>query len=368
MQQISPSHPLIRYTGRVDFSNPLGPVFSHSGVSIRIRFTGRRLHIRLDNPAIHRAPDITNYFNVVVDGAAPVMLQTTSEQKSYVLAKNLADCGEHEVVLFKRTESSPAEYPNAGKVTVRGISIDDGATLLRTKEQSLRMEFIGDSIVCGYGNGLSKADPIEDHYTTLNANAWMAFGPIAARAMNAAYVAVAYSGRGMVRNFGGRKGQTVPDMYLCTIPDDPGAAPWRPEFYVPDIIVINLGTNDFSEGVGPQEALDALEMRFAARYQSFIEELTGYYSNATFILTVGPMISDQFPAEYFAQKRVRRTLKALVAHFRSRGYSNVHWLAFPRHRAPFGEDYHPTIATHRKMANRLVRFIESLKHPNSPQR
>lgn len=358
-KQISPSHPLIRYTGRVDFSDPEAPFFSFPGVSIRVKFTGTQLRVQLDDNALRQDVDTTNYFNVIVDGGEPVLLKTTPEQKEYVLAEEL-DAGEHEVELFKRSESSHGADLNVGKVTVRGFTVDGNATLLAPAARKLKMEFIGDSITCGYGNELSVDDPSNNHFTTLNSNAYMAFGAIAARKLDGAYMAVAYSGRGIVRNYAGHDSPTLPDIYLHTLPDDPNAADWSPETWQPDYVVINLGTNDFSTGLTRRRDIDDLEKQYGLRYETFMQELLGFYPNATFILVIGPMLSDDFPPKYKALKRVRRTLEKLVKSFHQTGNENVHLLELPPQSPPFGEDYHPTIATHQKMADELVAFIQGL--------
>jgi lysophospholipase L1-like esterase len=360
LQSISPAHPLIRYVGRVDFSKPEAPCFSFPGVSIRLRFNGTRLQVLLDDNALHQAADTTNYFNVIVDGGEPVRLKTVPEQKVYVLAENL-NAGPHEVELFKLSESSHGDHLNVGKVTIRGFRLDRDATLLPPSERKLKMEFIGDSITCGYGNELSVANPMNHHFTTRNSNAYMAWGAIAARQLDAEYVAVAYSGRGVVRNYGGFQSPVIPEIYLSTLPDDPDAVTWDTSAYTPDIVVINLGTNDFSEGVPPGDAVDALERQYADGYARFLERLLSYYGNAQFILAVGPMLSDSFPPGVNAATRVKRVLHQLVDARKEKGNTNVHVLALSPQQPPFGEDFHPTVATHQKMATELVAFIRSLQ-------
>ncbi|MBN2525008.1 MAG: hypothetical protein JXR76_01355 [Deltaproteobacteria bacterium] len=359
LQDISPRHEMIRYMGRVDFSNEIGPAFSHPGVNLRVRFTGTSLRVRLDDNALRQSVDTINYFNVVVDESAPVRLKTTPGQQEYILAEKLLP-GTHEVVLFKRTESSHADDLNVGKISVRGFRIDAGARLLEPSSRKLKMEFIGDSITCGYGNELSVHNPVDDHFTTHNSNAYLAYGAVAARKLNAEYVAVAYSGRGVVRNYAGHVSPTIPEIYLKTLPDDPNTTVWNPEDYVPDIVVINLGTNDFSEGLTPGAAVDALTQNYAAGYEAFLAKLVSYYPDAQFILVVGPMLSDDYPEGYNALSRVRQVLQSLIKKKKESGSNNIHLLELATQQPPFGEDFHPTAATHERMAKELVDFISRL--------
>lgn len=361
MQEIAADHPYIFYVGRVDFSAAQAPAFSHPGVNIRIRFTGTYLGVQLRDNALKQTVETTNYFNVIIDGKAPVLLKTTPHQKTYVLAEKLSS-GEHLVELFKRSESSHGDELNVGKVSILGFQIDAHGELLPPEPKKNRMEFIGDSITCGYGNELSTNDPSNDHFTTLNSNAYMAWGAIAARELNAEYVAVAYSGRGVVRNYGGHDSPTVPDMYLKTLPDDPTAAQWNPSQYVPDVVVINLGSNDFSEGLASSEAVDSLQTNFGKKYLAFLRELSGYYKEAQFVLVIGPMLSDGYPEGYNALSRVRTELENIVSTLQQEtpnGESRVRLLELTPQSAPFGEDFHPTIATHQKMARELVDFLQT---------
>lgn len=357
MLEISPSHPNIQYIGRIDDTRKEALSFSHPGVNISLRFTGTRLHVLLDDNALSQTAQTTNYFNVIVDNAPPRLLKTLPTQKEYVLAQNLPS-GTHTVTLFKRSESSHGDDLNVGKITITGFRIDKNEQLLPTTPPSVRMEFIGDSITCGYGNEHSSPNPVDDHFTTLNSNAYMAWGAIASRMLNAQYVAVAYSGRGMIRNFAGHASPTLPDVYLKIHPDEPDSPLWEPSRYTPDIVVVNLGTNDFSEGLTPGVAVNEVQKEYTVRYIKFIQELLGYYPKAHFILAIGPMLSNNYPNGYNALARVRDAIQETIRTLTSKGYNQIHSLELSPQQPPFGEDFHPTIATHQKMADELVSFIK----------
>ena len=66
------------------------------------------------------------------------------------------------------------------------------------------------------------------------------------RELGAAHVAIAYSGIGMLRNNGGGTTGTMPERYERTLADD--AASLGLARYTPDVVVIDLGTNDFATG------------------------------------------------------------------------------------------------------------------------
>lgn len=352
MVRIPPNHPDIFYMGRVDCADPEAPAFAFPGVSIRIRFEGTAVDMlfRDNGNASH-----INYYNIIIDDGEPEVLEMSPDQERYELARGLED-GEHTLEVFKRVESLPGA---PGKGELLGFRIEAGMSLLPVTERPLRMEFIGDSITCGYGNEISTDTPDDFPYTTENSNAYKAYGAVTARILDAEYMAVAYSGRGMVRNYGGEFGDTLPEMYLDTIPEDSGSTKWHPEWYVPDLVVINLGTNDFSEGLEDDiDGYDAMREDFRATYIEFLETLRGYYPDAVIVAAIGPMISNSWPPGYNALTSIYDDVTEAVTARQDAGDDGVYMINFPTHGAPYGEDWHPTAETHQEMADALVAFLD----------
>jgi lysophospholipase L1-like esterase len=347
MVRISPNHPDILYFGRVDCSDETSPSFAFPGVSIRAKFEGEAIDLLMKD---YGNSSRINYYNVIIDDADPVVLQVSPDQQVYELARNLS-AGEHTVEIFKRIESNG----NAGKGDFLGFRLNEGGKIRPLAPKTHRIEFIGNSITCGYGNEISTNDPGSYSYTTENSNAYNAWGAIAARMLDAEYVAVAYSGRGITRNYGDYSGETLPDMYLDTLPDESASAAWNASQYTPEVVVINLGTNDFSPGVND---LDALRAAYYNDYMAFLDDLRGYYPEATIILAVGPMLSDGYPEGYNALTTVRETLETIIQTRSTQGDGNILFLELPQQTAPYGEDWHPTVATHQSMAEELVTLIQ----------
>ncbi len=177
---------------------------------------------------------------------------------------------------------------------------------------------------------------------------------------------VAYSGKGMVRNYEDSAGDTVPQMYLKSLPDDSTAAAWNPSVAVPDVVVINLGTNDFSPVLtatadgGPGMVDNAA---YTSTYVQFLRRsLRGYYPKATFIVAAGPMLSDSYPPGYKAWTNIQADIKNVVtARNMASGDMDVHTQFIAPQSPPYGEDYHPTVAEQRKMSDLVVAQIKQLK-------
>jgi lysophospholipase L1-like esterase len=345
---VSARHPLLSYGGRVDCNGEDGPTWGFVGASVRVRFYGRGLAVRLKDYG-GGTPQTTNFYDVSVDGGVPRLLEVSPSREAYDLAAGLPE-GEHEVELFKRVEAAPNGSRGAGKAQLLGFSLR-GTRLLPVQRPQRRLEFIGDSITCGYGNELTTEHPEAAHYTTRNSNGHAAYGAISARQLNAQYLAVAYSGRGLSRNFAGGPGELLPQMYLSSVPEDPAATAWVPSQYVPDAVVINLGTNDFSTPGVDREA-------FMQSYTRFLATLREYYPRAALVAAIGPMLSDFYPPGAEGWTHAQADVRSAVATRQAAGDSNVHLVTFEPQTGPWGEDFHPTAATHLKMASQLAAMLE----------
>ena len=105
-----------------------------------------------------------------------------------------------------------------------------------------------------------------------------------AEAFNADMVPIAWSGKGMYSNCCD-PGIKMPSLYLQTF----GARAYSTDYafdWVPDAMLINLGTNDFSHDLGP-----AWEHNFTATYVQFVLNATARYRAPSMPIFVaqGPM-------------------------------------------------------------------------------
>ncbi|MCA9695694.1 MAG: hypothetical protein KC636_39320, partial [Myxococcales bacterium] len=219
---VDPGVPAIHYVGRHDASDPSYVRMGWSGVGAVIRFDGTAASVRLDDNA--------GYFTVVVDGVVQAPLLTSPGDQLYPLAQDLPP-GEHVVELYRRTEGS------FGPTVI--LDVELAGELLPPPPVTRRIEVIGDSISCGYGNEgeapCSFSAATENHYNT--------YGAFAARAVGAELSTIAWSGKGVVYNYGDDTFEPLPELYDRLLATD--AAPWGFDWQ-PDVVVINLGTNDFS--------------------------------------------------------------------------------------------------------------------------
>jgi len=138
-QFIPANHPDIQYFGRWDMIDPLHPKHSWPGVSLRIKFTGTQIGVRLE--------DDVNYYNVTIDGEFyRVFHGNQSGESDYTLADGLKDTL-HTLLFSKRNTSFDQIF------SFSGFLLDDGRELLTPPPKPDRkIEFLGDSFTAAEGN------------------------------------------------------------------------------------------------------------------------------------------------------------------------------------------------------------------------
>jgi lysophospholipase L1-like esterase len=280
------------------------------------------------------APD--DRLRVLIDGTEKAVLAGTPRADMTIAG---LPAGDHVVRLEKQSETQ------GGSDTFYGFFPADGATPLPAPPPRARqIEFIGDSYTVGYGNTsqTTQCTPAEIHDRT---DSQRAFGPLAARALGADYRVIAYSGFGMVRNYdGGVPGSSLPALFDRAIPGESATRDDRPG-WVPLVIVVNLGTNDFSTPLPAGEAWPdeaALRDAYRRRYVDFIRTLHARDPRARFIL----MGSERFFADV---TQVARTLGA-------NGISRVTPIAFTG-LAYSACDSHPSLADDEALSKLVVGAI-----------
>jgi hypothetical protein len=110
------------------------------------------------------------------------------------------------------------------------------------------------------------------------------------------------------------------------------------------VVVINLGTNDFSVDVDPGQA-------YVTAMISFIAQIRGHYPSAPIVLTTSPMLGGDVHA---LQKGYLETAAASDPH------TSVLDIPPQDGADGFGCDYHPSEVTAQKMADTLKTRLHDL--------
>lgn len=253
--------------------------FGWPGVYFEGRFNGTAVRVRFETD--------TEFMRLLVDNKEREVFRAGGLMD--ILVDDLGP-GEHLIRLEKMTESQ------VGGGRFLGFFPVGSTTPLPPQPRARQIEFIGDSWTVGYGNtSPTRTCTVQEVHDLTDTQ--QAFGPVVARRFDADYRVNAWSGFGMVRNYdGGVRDLNLPTVYPRLRPDDVVRVAEADEAWRPQVIVINLGTNDFSTLLHPDEAWPdeaALRAAWRDRYVAFVGELHEAQPQARFIL----MGSDTFYAD-----------------------------------------------------------------------
>jgi lysophospholipase L1-like esterase len=344
---ISASNKNIRFSGRIDFSQPGKALFSLPGVNIRFRFRGTKVSIHMKDLT---TGDIQadgqpagNFINVYIDRKDPIILELHPADTIYTLASGLRR-KKHMVTLIKRTEAL------AGKIEFCGIWLEQDNELLPLSEDgSRKIEFIGNSITCGYGvEAQSEMEP----FSCSTENVTLSYAYLTASALHADYNIVAYSGRGVAQNYDRSVINTMPEIWNQVFPDETEPV-WDHKKFIPDITVINLGTNDFSF-----DDVDTLLFRTA--YMDFLKKIRRTYPESLIVCVLGPMMNNTYPVN--ALNQARHIIQSVRQQLIHSGDEKIYYLELSPQNGNlgYGADWHPSAAQQRKNAKELTGYISEI--------
>lgn len=273
VQMLDADHAAFSYFGRTDQSNPKAVRFDWPGVYLRCAFTGKTLEIRIKGGT-------RDYFNVFVDDQPAKVIHSLTD--SIFVVSGFPGNGTHELLLTKRTEA------DMGVACFYGIAIAPDGKILPSSIRNIRkIEFIGNSITCGYGTeGLSG----NERFKPETENSYFSYASIVARAFSADYALIAHSGLGIIRNYNDKskistKLLPMPARFDRVLETDT-VTKWNFKQAVPDAVVINLGTNDYSTLPHPDKAV------FKLHYTNLIEKIVEVYGRIPVFCVVGPMTDE----------------------------------------------------------------------------
>lgn len=306
------------------------------GVYFEAQFTGPSVDIKVD--------DAENNLYVWIDGVHKMTL--TRPGKTTVTLTDLGP-GRHIVRLEKASETQ------ATTGRFEGFFVPGAENVLPVPSYPRAIEFIGDSYTVGYGNNsrgqTCTTDDVRE--TTDTSRAW---GPAVAKHFGAAYRINAFSGRGIVRNYNGiAAGDTLPYLYKFSLFDHSVAA--ADDGWTPDVVIVGLGTNDFSTALNPGEkwaTRDALHADYVRTYADFVKSLRAKYPGAHIIM----MAPDNVAGETAAQMQAAAALAQSegVGDLEAVVFSGLDWQACHAHPSLKDEDILSKLVIER--LSRLTKF------------
>lgn len=300
--------------------------FYNVAAGITFAFTGTSLELEMYASSYQQFN--LNYVAVTIDDGEPIAV-CVDKNGWYTIAENLEDGVKHTVKVLKRTMS------NAGAVYIKNVRLSEGAKLYCvpiTTEH--RIQVLGDSITCGYGilwDG-SQTDEVTKWQDGANSYATMT-----AQRLNAELEVIAISGIGV----GNSENRPYPLMPSYLQEDMHNNVECDFFAYVPDVVIIALGTNDDGQGNPPEV--------FQANGRQMIRFIRSRYPEAVIVWTYGAMGSASYGA----------AIEEMIHKINGEGDTNVYYLPTSRPLAdePYGQHGHPGLKSHVRMADELVAFL-----------
>lgn len=354
----------IDYMGRIDFSNELEPTYSFPGITIKAKFNGTGISATIHDYGTGGVKN-TNYYKVIIDGDIYTEhLEMSNGEQTYTLAENLT-LADHTVELIKISEGTGGRSSFLGFTIIGG----DQSLLSMPNWSDKKIEFIGDSWTCGFGNlsqyATGPASMANGDFVARNQDNYFAWGPITARNLGAEYHVTAISGRGLYRNNTGSKNGTLPLNYDNIFEDD-NTVSYDHTSWQPDVVVIHLGTNDLAQEEGGRSyKLD--DAAFEQTYFEFVGKILTYHPCANVIICFGNSKTDAWPTWTKQLTRLRTMANGVVSRFPN---GNVTTLELPftaekytgnkADDCGYGDAWHPSLCSHEEMSVKLTAKINQM--------
>lgn len=137
--KITPDRNKLRYSGRIDFSDPKAPLMVFPCSFVTFRFTGDILRVTVEN----RNAYWKNYIGYMLDGQQHTVALEMNGRQTIEIPVADTGCTEHECMIFKRMDA--CHY-----LIIHELELADSAQLLDPPPaHSRRIEVYGDSVSAG---------------------------------------------------------------------------------------------------------------------------------------------------------------------------------------------------------------------------
>lgn len=338
----------VKLTGRTYFDGEkLWCGLSGSGISFKFKGTKCNITIGGDHIALSDDYNSKARFSILVNGDRIIDDMVTYKEKTYSVINSESEVS-CVVTVIKLSEAAMSA------ISINEISVCGEIKPADNKDKLI--EFIGDSITCGYGID----DEDENHnFSTSTEDTTKAYAYRTAKALDVDYSMVSYSGYGIISGYTGdgvrNENELVPPYYEKLAftygafgDKKPQELSWDFSVRQPDLIVINLGTNDDSFCLEDEEK----RAEYCEKYVDFLKVVRKNNPSAKLVCSLGIMTDRLCPyVEKVASEYSSQTGDTNITTFRFAVQIPEDGLA---------ANYHPTSATHKKAAESLTAFLKTL--------
>lgn len=320
-----------------------------SGAGAEFIYTGKKLDITIVGDGASTAGNADNYARVAVyvDKERVIDDMLDEKEKTYTAFESDSEKSVN-VQIIKLSECAMST------IGIKPIKLGEGEKIEPAKAKDLKIEFIGDSITCGYG--VDDPDK-EHHFKTSTEDLTKAYAYKTAQALDADYSMVSISGYGIISGYtdsGKKPEQTIPQYYdklgfsYNKFADSLEVAglEWNFDNYKPDIVVINLGTNDMSYAKN-----ELTQAEFEEGYIEFLKQVRSHNPDSYIFCTYGVM----------GNTLIRNIKNVCDKYSEETGDNKVTFFTLPmqdENKNGIVADWHPSEATHEICAQRAVKTIK----------
>jgi hypothetical protein len=301
----------IKYIGRWDFSNP-SEYFSYwGGAYIKVNFEGTSVKLKTGHK--------TNFFAKIDNGP---WLSFLNVDDTVDLNLSPLSNTSHTLVI---AQGKDYDY----EFSFKGLILNNNARTSDPSVSKKMIEYIGDSITAGYTDAQVNVSD---------------YGWIAAENVGAEHTQIAYPGICLVD---GVKGVGMEVQYF-KLKGSKAATPenWDFKQYTPQIIVLNLGTNDNANKIP-----DSL---FRARYIKFLKDIRAQFSHAEILVMRTFLGLKEAPTLAAVNAQIAAGDKKL--HFiDTKGWIDVNT-------SDYNDGAHPSVTGQQKAAHKLSEVLAQYLH------
>lgn len=351
---------------------PLGRVFVYNGV-LWMSFSASGIEFECEGGFTAELTGDDRASDTVSEDAAVHYARFAVFEDGRIVLDERLDCpgktikikaeGKHVFRLIKLSESDDSSLGIKSLTPLGGGS----GSPVPTAAKALKIEFVGDSITCGYGVEGSLAEA----YTTASENAALAWAYLTADRLGADYSIVSKSGAGIISGYTGDGVKNTANILTgyyermgCSSGSiSSGVKPQDFEYdfsFEPDMVIINLGTNDVSychplpENGSihiEEEEERSRRAEFYTEYKNFVRRVRELNPSAKIVCMLGIMTEE-----------LNGEVGSVVRELNAEGDADVYWLALMDQDPAdgYGTDYHPTGITQMKLADRVTDYVRQL--------
>ncbi|MCD7771330.1 MAG: GDSL-type esterase/lipase family protein [Oscillospiraceae bacterium] len=342
-----PTEKYVKKLGRTEQVDE-GLWLAYSGSGAEFTFNGTKATVTIlgddtiNSEDWNSVPRIAIYVNdeLVVDE----MLMEESTSFTVFESEEAEDCV---IRIIKLSETGNSTC------VIGSIEVEAFGAIKPTEDKEYTIEFVGDSITCGYG---VDAEDQNSSFSTRTENASKSYAYLTAQLLDADYSLVSKSGHGIISGYTSdgtiQSWGVMSQFYECfgsgsgTVNGvTPDSVEWDFKNNPVDLVVINLGTNDYSYTGSDADK----QNEYKTEYVEFIKQIRENNPDAYIICALGIMGNELYPmVEEAVSEYVNETGDEKVTSFEFDVQSSSDG---------YGADWHPSAVTQEKSAEALAEFI-----------